>query len=409
MRASTRIQLLVMMFLQYFVWGSWYVTMSTYLGTNLKFTGPQIGLAYSAFSIAAMVSPFFVGMVADRFFATERVLGVMHIIGAVLLYFTSMVREFEYFFIFLLAYTLCYLPTIALSNSLSFHQMTDPGKQFPPIRMLGTLGFIVANWVIGWLEIDAQPQFFVMGAGASLLLGIYSFFLPHVPPKKNAGPATISDVLGLDALKLLKSTSFAIFIISSMLVCVPLAFYYSFTNLFLNDVGMENVAIKMTMGQASEVLFLLVMPLFFARLGVKKMLMLGMAAWALRYLLFAFGDVGPMVWMLYTGIILHGICFDFFFVTGQIYVDKAAPANIKSAAQGMITFATYGVGMFAGSYISGEIVGLYTQTDGAQNVSYLWKEIWLVPAIASAVVLVIFTALFREKQAKDKETSVQTA
>ncbi len=397
MTTKIRLQLSGMMFLEYFVWGAWYVTLSTYLGTTLKFDGSQIGLAYGAFAIAAMISPFFVGMVADRFFPTERVLGVLHLLGAGLLVLLTGLDTFQPFYLCIIAYTLCFMPTIALTNSLSFHHMQNPGKQFPSVRVLGTISWIIVGWIVGVMDIEAQSTPILIAAGASVVMGLYCFTLPHTPPKNKGQKATVSDVLGLDALKLLKVRSFAVLFIASMLICIPLSFYYSFANLFLNNIGLENAAGKMTFGQGSEILFLLLMPFFFKRFGYKIMLMIGMAAWSLRYVLFMFGTPDVMVWMLYGGIILHGICYDFFFVTGQIYVDEKAPKNVKSAAQGLITFATYGVGMFIGTWLSGVVVDLYSTTDG-QTVNYFWKDIWLVPAIAALVVLVLFTLFFKEKR-----------
>ncbi len=398
MNAKTRLQLSTMMFLEYIVWGAWYVTLGTYLGTTLKFEGTQIGLAYSAFAIAAMISPFFVGMVADRFFPTERVLGVLHLLGAVLLYILAQMKDFGGFYPVIIAYTLCFMPTIALTNSLSFQHMENPGKQFPGVRVLGTISWIIIGVIIGYLSIEAQATPILIAAGASVVMGLYSFTLPHTPPKNKGQKATVSEVIGLDALKLLKERSFAVLFISSMLICIPLSFYYSFANLFLNNIGVENAAGKMTLGQGSEILFLLLMPFFFKRLGYKKMLMVGMAAWAARYALFMYGNPTELVWMLYGGIILHGICYDFFFVTGQIYVDEKAPANVKSSAQGLITFATYGVGMFIGSWLSGVIVEMYTTTIG-EGIAYSWRDIWLVPALLSVGVLVVFTIFFKEKKA----------
>jgi nucleoside transporter len=403
MKTSLRLQLSSMMFLEYFIWGSWYVTMGTYLGSTLNFSGPEIGIAYTAVSIAAMVSPIFVGMVADRFFPTQRILGALHFVGALLLLATSSILTFGLFYPIFIGYMLCFMPTIALTNSLSFHQMENPGTQFPGIRVVGTIGFIVAMNVVSFLELEANAAQFLIAAAASLALGIFTFFLPHTPPRQKGERVTVNDVLGLDALKLMKGRSFAILVISSVLISIPLAFYYSFANPFLNDIGMEKAASKMSLGQVCEILFLIVMPFFFLRLGVKKMIMLAMACWALRYVLFAYGDNGSLVWMLYGGILLHGICYDFFFVTGQIYVDRAAPAHLKSATQGLITFATYGVGMFIGSWLSGEVVGYFSSAGPGGQVTNDWRAIWLVPAIASAVVLVVFTLLFRDK--KEVETT----
>jgi nucleoside transporter len=399
MPLSVRLQLSVMMFLQYFVWGSWYVTMGPYLTGTLGFSGQQNGLAYGTTALAAMISPFFVGMVADRFFPSERVLGVLHLVGAGLLWWLSGETRFGVFYAILITYTLCYMPTLALSNSLSFHHMSDPTASFPGVRVLGTIGWIVAGYVLTLLGFGTSAGMFKLAAGISVVLGVYCFTLPHTPPAKKEGALRIRDVLGLDALALMRDRSFAIFVLGSFLVSIPLQFYYAFTAAFLTEVGMTAVESKMPFGQWSEIFFLLVMPMFFARLGVKKMLMIGMLAWATRYLLFAWGDTGPMVWMLYTGIVLHGICYDFFFVTGQIYVDQRAPAAIRGAAQGFIAFATLGVGMFIGSWLSGVIVDAHPL---AGPVPHDWATIWLYPAGMAAVVLVLFAALFSERAAGTK-------
>ena len=412
MTIRTRLQLSTMMFLEYFVWGAWYVTLGTYLGATLRFEGSQIGLAYSAFAIAAMISPFFVGMVADRFFPTERVLGILHLAGAVILYFLASIEEFALFYPCIIAYTLCFMPTIALTNSLCFQHMENPGKQFPSVRVLGTISWIIVGLLVGYLKIEDQATPILIAAGASVMMGLYSFTLPHTPPKRKGEKASWQDVIGLDALKLMKERSFAVLFIASVLICIPLSFYYSFANLFLNNVGLENAAGKMTLGQGSEIIFLLLMPFFFKRFGYKKMLMIGMACWAARYVLFMYGAPGSLVWMLYGGIILHGICYDFFFVTGQIYVDERAPKNIKSAAQGLITFATYGVGMFIGSWLSGVVVESYTVIGDDNNPIYQWNSIWLVPAVLAGIVLVLFTLFFKEKrqpQVADQQVREQTA
>jgi nucleoside transporter len=394
MNLNTRLLLSTLMFLEYFVWGSWYVTVGTWMGQTLHFSGQEIGLAVGTTALAAMISPFFVGMVADRFFATEKILAVLHVVGAALMFFASTQTTFGPFYTLLLAYTLCYMPTLALSNSLSFHQMSDPGKEFPAIRVLGTIGWIVAGLVIGSLGLEATAVPLRIGAAVSVALGLFCLALPHTPPQRRGARVTLNDVLGLDALKLMRDRSFAIFVLGSFLVCIPLQFYYAFTNPFLNEIGVTNAAGKMTMGQMSEIFFMLVMPWFFRRLGVKYMLLIGMAAWATRYLLFAFGDNGALVWMLYIGILLHGICYDFFFVTGQIYVDRRAPGDLRAAAQGFIAFVTLGVGMFIGSWLSGVIVDAFTVGGGHD-----WRSIWLVPAIGAAVILALFAALFRATDA----------
>ncbi|MGK7393035.1 MAG: nucleoside permease [Candidatus Cyclobacteriaceae bacterium M3_2C_046] len=406
MNLKVRIQLSTMMFLEYFIWGAWWVTMGTYLAKTLQFEATQIGLAYGATAIAAMVSPVFVGMIADRFFASEKVLGFLHIIGGGLLLMSSTLTTFAWFYPVIILYTICYMPTLALTNALSFHHLTDPGKEFPTIRVLGTLGWIVAGLMVGFWQIEAQPTPLRLAAIASFALGVFSFFLPHTPPKKKQSKPTLRDVLGLDALKLFKNFSFAILVICSMLVCIPLSFYYSFTNLFLNDIGMINAAAKMTLGQVSEMVFLLVMPFFFKRLGVKNMILIAMLAWMGRYLFFAFGNNESLVWMLYMGILLHGISYDFFFVTGQIYVDKKADRTIRAAAQGLITFATYGVGMFIGTYLSGEIVNFFTDYTNQPELIYNWEQIWIVPAVASLVVFVIFAIFFHDKVEKKEKVAV---
>ena len=335
-----------MMFLQYFIWGAWYVPMGTYLNETLKFDGQQVGLAYGSTALAAMISPFFVGMVADRFFATERILAGLHLAGAALLFYVSTLGDFATFYPLLVVYTLFYMPTLALTNSLSFHQMKDPGREFPGIRVLGTIGWIIAGYTIDLFGFGKSAGMFQTAAVASAVLGLMSFALPHTPPARLGHAITARDVLGLDALKLMKDRSFAIFVLGSFLICIPLQFYYAFANAFLSEIGLVNPTSKMTLGQWSEIFFMLVMPWFFSRLGVKWMLIVGMLAWTARYALFATGDTGALVWMLYVAILLHGICYDFFFVTGQIYTDKKAPIEIRAAAQGFIAFVTLGVGMF---------------------------------------------------------------
>lgn len=399
MKPSIRAQLSAMMFLQYYIWGSWYSTMGTYVGEKLNFTGQQIGLVYGTTALAAMISPFFVGMIADRFFATERVLGVLHLLGGVLIYFVSTLKTFPSFYAALLAHTLCYMPTLALTNALSFHQMKDPGKEFPSIRVLGTISWICAGWTVSMLNIENMHTQFQLAALVGIIMGIYSLFLlPHTPPRGAGTPATVRDILGLDALSLLKERSFLIFVVGSFLICIPLTFYFSFTNPFLNDLGIANAAGKMTMGQMSEIFFLLVMPFFFARLGVKYMLLFGMFCWSARYVLFAFGNNGSLVWMLYLGIILHGICYDFFFVTGQIYVDKKAPVQIRAKAQGFIAFVTLGAGMFIGSWLSGVIMDFFSERTPTGQLVRHWQEFWLAPAIGAFVVLLLFAFFFQYRE-----------
>lgn len=409
MSTNTRVMLWVMMFLQFFVWGAWLVTMGTYL-TKIGFTGPQVGLAYSANGYAAIIAPLFVGIVADRFFNAERLMGVLHLVGAGLLYWASTITEPTMFFIVLLAYSACYMPTLALVNAISFGQMKDPAKEFPAVRVLGTIGWIAAGWVIiglgsvygGSIEGTATPL--QLAAVASAVLGVFSFVaLPKTPPAGKGKSVSFAQLLGLDAIGLLKDRSFAVFTLSSLLVCIPLSFYYSWCNAFLNEIGMENAAGMQSFGQVSEILFMLVLPLFLARFGVKLTLLIGMAAWTLRYVLFAYGGVeNTGLWsMLLGGILLHGICYDFFFVTGQLYVDKRAPQEIRASAQGFIALVTYGVGMVIGNYIAGAVVGQYTTTalvDGVETATHAWQTIWLYPAGMAAGVVVLFALLFNDKK-----------
>lgn len=394
MQNSVRLRLSVLMLLEYFIWGAWYVTMGTYLMTSLEVNATQVGAAYANLSIAAIISPFFVGLVADRFFSAQKVLGTLHLMGAATLYYISTVAHFQEFWWLILLYTLLYMPTMSLVNSISFSLMKDPDKEFPRIRVLGTLGWIAAGLLIGFMELETSYMTFRIAAYCSLVLGILSFFLPSTPPSGES--ASISSILGLDALVLFKKRSFIVFFVSSIVVCIPLAFYYNFANPFLNDIGMDNAAAKMTMGQVSELLFMLLMPLAFRRLGIKKMMLIGIFAWVVRYLLFAYGNIGPGIWMLYLGIILHGVCYDFFFVSGQIYIDKKCKPSFRNSAQGLITFATYGVGMFIGSFVSGAVTDNFLE-DINGILSYQWESIWMVPAIIALVVGILFMLLFREK------------
>lgn len=388
-----------MMFLEYFVWGAWYVTLGTYLGTTLHTDGQQIGAAYATMSIAAMIAPFFVGLIADRFFAAQKIYSLLHLAGAALLWYLSTIDHFGAFYPVLLIYMLTYMPTLSLANAISFRQMKAPAREFPKVRVWGTIGWIAAGLLIGywflWESKGMLVHTFRMASVVALLLGVFGFLLPHTPPLKGRDQAVpLREILGLDAIGLLRNRSYAVFFLSSILLCIPLAFYYNFTNLFLSEAGVSNAAGKMTFGQMSEIAFMLLIPLCFARWGVKKMLLAGMAAWVLRYICFALGDNGTGYWMLFVGILLHGICYDFFFVTGQIYTDQLAGDRFKNAAQGFIAFATLGVGMFIGSQlVSGAVVDHY-----AWPVGHDWRQIWYVPAGIALAVMIFFILAFQDRQ-----------
>jgi nucleoside transporter len=391
-----------MMFLQFFVWGGWFVTMGSYLASNLHASGAHSALAYSTQSWGAIIAPLIVGLIADRYFNAERLLGVFHIAGGILLYALYSSQSFKAFYSCLLAYMILYMPTLALVNTVSFRQMDEPARHFSGVRLWGTIGWIVAGLVIsylfGWDSRAAMAQgllgkTFLMCSIASFALGLYSFTLPRTPPlQAGAGRARLGSVLGLDALALLRQKNFVVFFVSSILICIPLAFYYQNANQFLTEIHVTNPTGKQTIGQMSEVLFMFLIPVFLNRFGMKTTLLLGMLAWACRYVLFAFGNAHGLAFMLIIGIALHGVCYDFFFVSGQIYTDSKAGAEHKAAAQGLITLATYGLGMLIGFWAAGLIDDRYL-AGGLHD----WQSIWLYPAGFAAVVLVLFAALFRNE------------
>jgi nucleoside transporter len=401
-----RARLSVMMFLEYFIWGAWYVTLGTWLGQSLHFTGQQIGLAAGTTALGAMLSPFLVGLMADELFANQRLLAALHGIGGLLLWFTSTRTGFGEVYLILLVYSLCYMPTMALTNALAFRQMKDTKQDFGSIRVLGTAGWIVAGLLVGYMKVESTAVPIRLAAASSVLMALYSLSLPHTPPLRSAHGFKLSNIFPPEAFRLFKDRNFTVFVLASFLICIPLQFYYTFTNPFLNEIGVANAAGKMSMGQMSELAFMVTLPWFFRRLGVKYTLMLGMLAWVLRYICFGSGNSGGLVWLLYIGIVLHGICYDFFFVTGQVYVDQKAPQALRAAAQGLITFITYGIGMFIGSWICGRVVDAYASSSAAGEAVHNWRAIWMVPAIASGVVLLFFGLGFSNK---DRESAAPAA
>ena len=403
MNFAVKFRLSIMMFLEFFVWGSWYVTMGTFLGANLKAQDQDISLAFSTQSFGAILAPFIVGLIADRYFQAQKILGFIHLMGALLMYLLYSSENFAGFFPLLLIYMILFMPTLALVNSISFNQMKNPEKEFSVIRVWGTIGWVTAGFLISALAWDSQSGLaegllkntWMMASIVSLGLGIYSFTLPSTPPRaKTSGEFKLSEVLGLDALSLLKHKNYAIFFLSSILICIPLAFYYQNASPFLTEIGVENSTGKMAFGQVSEVLFMLALPIFFTRFGLKNTLIVAMLAWAIRYVLFAFGDADSGVWMLLVGIALHGVCYDFFFVSGQIYTDAHAGEKFKSSAQGLITLATYGVGMLIGFWAAGQISNYYQDETGI----HFWRSIWMIPAGISILVLLFFISFFKKEK-----------
>jgi nucleoside transporter len=406
MKLTTRFQLSFMLFLEFFIWGAWFVTLGTFLTNNLNADGGQSASVFSTQSWGAIIAPFIIGLIADKYINAEKILGVLHLIGAALMYQMYTADNISAFYPYVLIYMILYMPTLALVNSVSFNQMKNPEKEFSSIRVWGTIGWIVAGLMISFLfHWDSSENTkdgllrntFLMAGIASLLLGLFSFTLPKTPPSKAHGEkVTLKQIIGLDALKLLKDKNFLVFFISSILICIPLAFYYQNAHPFLTNIGMDNPTGKMTIGQISEVLFLLLLPVFFTRFGFKKTILVGMLAWALRYALFAYGNADELSFMLIIGIALHGVCYDFFFVSGQIYTNSKAGEKYKSAAQGLITLATYGIGMLIGFEIAGMITDAYKISDNVFD----YKMIWIIPAGIAAVVMFLFIIFFKSEKNK---------
>lgn len=407
MKKFIKARLSAMMFLEFFIWGAWYTAIAVYMSSN-----GMSDLTHWPFTvnpIAAIFAPFFVGLIADRYFATEKVLGVLHLLGGVFMLLTPFAVDSPVVFILmLLGYNLCYMPTMSLANTLSFHNITDQEKEFPIIRVFGTIGWIVAGLTVSFVLVSfvsegVQPEAtalpLYLTAAASFILGIYSFTLPHTPPPAKGEQVSARSIAGVDALKHLGSKSFYIFLGSSLLICIPLAAYYNFTQIFLGDSNFQNIAATQTIGQASEAIFMILMPFFFVRLGVKWMLGVGMFAWVLRYALFALGAPDTITWMILSGIALHGICYDFFFVTGQIYVDLKSNDKIRGQAQGLIVLITYGVGMLIGAQLAGITYNLFLGDQTSLSLDQ-WYQFWWVPAVFAAVIFLFFISTFKDEEAE---------
>ncbi len=407
---SITARLSFMMFLNFVIWGCWYVTIGTYLTATLKFSGTQTGAIFGTTALASMISPLFVGLIADRFFSSERVLAALHLLGALFLYLVTRTASFGAVYALMFIYCLCYFPTLALTTSITLKNVPD-ARRFPLIRVFGTLGWIVIGLSIGKLGIEASPVPFLIASAGSVAMAVFCLFLPHTPPPNKGRVMSVRQVLGFDALVMLKDRAYSVFLIASVLACIPLTFYFSFTNAFLNDVGVVNAAGKMTLGQFSEVFVMLAMPFIFKRVSVRGILLLGLVAWSVRYALLAYGNANDRMWMFYLAIIIHGVCYDFFFMTGQLYTDQEAPASSRNTAQGMYTFLTYGVGMFIGSLLSGGAVDFFT-TKTKEGLLRNWTGFWTSSSAAALLLFLVFAFLFKSRrmiQKQETETLAEVA
>lgn len=396
MPAAVAPRLSLMMFLNYVVWGAWYVTIGTYLTQTLHFSGTETGAVFGTAALSCMISPFFVGLIADRFFAAERILCALHLLGALLLYLVAQAKSFSSVYFLLLAYCLCYFPTISLTNSLTLRNIKDAASEFPRIRVFATIGWIVIGLLIGYLQVEQSATTFLIAAGFSVVMALYCLTLPHTPPQAKGEPVSWRSIVGLDAMVMMKDRSFAVFVVASVLACIPLTFYFSFTNAYLNEAGVANAAGKMTLGQGSEIVMMLLMPFIYRRFGLKSILLAGLLAWSLRYVFLALGNAGDLSFLFYAAILLHGICFDFFFMTGQLYTDQEAPSHLRGTAQGFLMFLTYGLGMFLGSLLSGWAVDFFSTTSG-ETVTRNWRDFWLSSAAGAFVIFLLVAVLFQSR------------
>lgn len=386
------------MFLQYFIWGSWYVSMGTFLFNVLKFEGTQIGAAYGAFAIGAMISPFFVGLIADRYFASEKLLAVLGLLGGILLCLLPRFKDFNSFYPVLIAYCALYVPTLALGNSLSLHHLANPKADFPRVKIFSAVGWIAGLFTLSLIKGEQSAIQFYLAGGASVLFGIFSLTLPHTPPMKTGANVSMGEILGLDALAMLKKPSFAIFIVCMFLICIPLYFYFVMLGIYLTELKWDYMAVKTSLAQVSDVIFLFLLPIFLRRFGYKKTIFIGILCWAARYFLLSssVGSVNAQTILIYSAILLHGVCYDFLFIAGQLYVDDEANERIRGAAQGFIAFILWGVGAFVGTLLAGKVLAANKLAVPNGLFNYDWGKIWMTPAIGASIVMVIFLIFFRD-------------
>jgi nucleoside transporter len=407
MQTALKIKLSFFMFVQYFVWGSWYVSMGTYLANVLKFSGQEIGAAYGAFAIGAMISPFFVGLIADRYFASEKMLAVLGILGGAILCVLPQLDVFKAFYPTLILYCALFAPTLALGNSLSLHHLLDPKRDFPRVKIFSAIGWIAGGVTLSLFKGEQSPIQFYLAGGASILLGAFSLALPHTPPRKVGHDVSLGEVLGLDALALLKKPSFAIFIACLFLICIPLYFYFVMMSIYLTELRWEGLAGKMTLAQISDVIFLFLLPIMLKKFGYKKTIFIGILAWAARYYLLSasVNALSLQTALIFAAILLHGVCYDFLFIAGQLYVDDEANERIRGACQGFIAFILWGVGAFVGTMLAGRVLGAHTLTNASGAIQHDWRAIWMTPALGATAVLIIFLIFFREPPGKPAPAS----
>jgi nucleoside transporter len=399
MQTRLKLQLAAFMFLQYFIWGSWYVSLATYLAKRLNFDGQQVGAAYGAFAVGSMISPFFVGLIADRYFASEKLLGLLGLLGGAVLCLLPSVTTFGSFYPALILYCALFAPTLALGNSLSLHHLLDAKTDFPRVKSVSAVGWIAGGLAVSALGAEQSPVQFYLAGGISIAFGLFSFTLPHTPPRKVGAQVSVGEILGLDALALLKKPSFAIFIVCMFLICIPLYFYFVNMAIYLTELGWSRIAGKMTLAQVSDVAFMFVLPVMLKRLGYKLTITIGIVAWAARYFFLAQSveaNHSAQAALIFAAILLHGVCYDFLFIAGQLYVDDEANERIRGAAQGLVAFVLWGIGAFVGTMLAGRVQAANTLAAPGGAVGHAWQRIWMTPAIGSAAVLLIFLIFFRE-------------